>query len=263
MCACREGVQKCTSCATPFLEDGEISRGIEMAVGIDDIPKRKVARIAGLLYLTFIVTFASSTFIQIKSTAGEDAARTARSILASQWLFRIGFMSEVVAAFLFLLAAWALYVLLKSVSKSLALLFLLLNLVGVAVECTLTVIHFAALLLLRGDSYLNVFSPDQLQALAMFFLNLGGSGNMILTLFYGAWLFPLGYLILKSGFLPRALGILIFLDGFSVLICFFQLCLFPGHEKLLYPLYPVMFIAEFGLGLWLLIMGVKVEAQTG
>lgn len=229
---------------------------------IDDISQRKVAGIAGLLYLIYIVTFAFSSFVQNKPIVGEDAAVTARNIMASQWLFRIGFMSEVVATLFFLLAAWALYVLLKPVSKDLALLFLLLNLAGVAVECILTLIHFAALSLLSGADYLKVFKADQLQALAMLFLNLGGSGNMITVLFYGMWLFPLGYLVVKSGFLPRILGILLILDGLCLLVCFFQLCLFPGHEKMTYPLYPVMFIAEFGLALWLLIKGARAKLQT-
>lgn len=233
-----------------------------MPVSIDDIPQRKVARIAGFLYLVFIATFASSAFIQSKPIVGGDAATTAKNIIASPLLFRIGFMSEVIAALFFLLAAWALYVLLKPVSKSVALLFLLLNLAGVAVECVLTLIHFAALLLLSGESYLSVLKADQLQASAMFFLSFGGAGNMLTTLFYGVWLFPLGYLILKSGFIPRFLGILILLDGISMMICFFQLCLFPGHEKLMYPLYPVMFIAEFGLASWLLIKGVRVKPLT-
>jgi hypothetical protein len=109
---------------------------------------------------------------------------------------------------------------------------------------------------------LNAFKADQLQAQAMLFLNLSGSGNVITGLFYGVWLFPLGYLVVKSGFLPRILGILLILDGFCLLIGFFQLCLFPGHENLIYPLYPVMFIAEFGLALWLLIKSVKVKVQS-
>ncbi len=218
---------------------------------------KKTARVAGLLYLIYIVTFAFSSFVQNKPIVFGDAAATAGNIMAHVWLFRIGFMSELLAALFFLLAAWALYVLLKPVSKQLALLFVLLNLGGVAIECINTLIHFAALLLLSGADYLKVFKVDQLQALAMLFLNLNGSGNMVSVLFYGVWLFPLGYLVVKSGFLPRILGILLILDGFCLLICFFQLCLFPGYEKMTYPLYPVMFIAEFGLGLWLLIMGVK------
>jgi len=233
-----------------------------MTIRIDDMSQRKVARIAGLLYLIYIVTFAFSSFVQSKPIAGGDAAATARNIMASERLFRIGFMSEVIAALFFLLTAWALYVLLKPVGKNLALLFLLLNLAGVAIECVLTLFHFAALPLLSGAEYLKVFRADQLQAQAMLFLNLSGAGNMITTLLYGAWLFPLGYLVVKSEFLPRILGILLILDGLCLLICFFQLCLFPGHEKMTYPLYPVMFIAEFGFALWLLIKGVKLKVQT-
>jgi hypothetical protein len=129
------------------------------------------------------------------------------------------------------------------------------------VECVYTLIHFESLLLLGRSGYLHAFEPDQLQALSMFFLDLGGSSNMVNTLFFGVWLFPLGYLVFKSGFLPRFLGVLLFLDGVSLMICLIQLCLFPGHEKLTYPLYPIMFIAEFGLAMWLIIMGVK-EKKT-
>ncbi len=191
-----------------------------------------------------------------------DAAATARNIMASERLFRIGFMSEVVAALLFLLAAWALYVLLRPVNKNVALLFLLLNAAGVAIECCSTLIHFAAVPILRGGDYLKVFQTDQLQALTLLFLSLSGSGNIITTLFYGVWLFPLGYLVLKSGFLPRILGILLIVDGAALLVCFLQLCLFPAYQKLTYPLYPVMFIAEFGFSLWLLIRGVKGQRES-
>jgi len=224
---------------------------------IGDMPHRTVARVAGLLYLAFIVAFASSSFIQGHPIVSGDAAATATNILASERLFRIGFTIELVAALLFLLTAWALYVLLKPVNGSLALLFLLLNVVGVAIECVSTLPRFAALLLLSRADYLKALSPDQLQGLAMFFLKFGGSGDTVSVLFYGAWLFPLGYLVVKSRFLPRFLGILLILDGVSLLFCFFQLWLFPGYQRLTYPLYPVMFIAECGLALWLLIKGVK------
>jgi hypothetical protein len=208
------------------------------------------------------VLFASSTFIHHKPFVWEDPAAMARNIADSELMFRIGYMSEIIAALLFLSTAWALYVLLKPVGKNLALLFLLLNLTGVAVECVFTLIHLDALLLLGRSDYLLAFKPDQLQALSMFFLRLGDSGNMILTLFYGVWLFPLGYLVYKSGFLPRFLGVLLLLDGLSMMTCFIQLCLFPGHEKLMYPLYPIMFIAEFGLAMWLIIMGVKEQKES-
>jgi Domain of unknown function (DUF4386) len=234
---------------------------------LDDLPKHTIARVAGLFYLIYIVTFASSTSIQNKSVIWRNAGTT-DNVVASERLFRVGFTSELIAAMFFLLAAWALYVLLKPVNKNFALLFLLLNLAGVAVECGNTLIHFAALLLAHGSDYSKAFTPAQMNALAMLFLKLSGSGDMITTLFYGLWLFPLGYLVIKSGFIPRFLGVLLVLDGCSLMVCFVQLCLFPGHEKLTYPLYPIMFVAEFGLSLWLLVKGVKdqkfipVESKT-
>jgi hypothetical protein len=222
----------------------------------DDLRRHTIAKLAGLFYLIYIVTFASSSFIQNRSVIWGNAGTT-ENVVASERLFRIGFTSELIAAVFFLLTAWALYVLLKPINKNLALLFLLLNLVGVAVECGNTLIRFAALLLASGPDDSKAFAPAQMNGLAMLFLKLSGSGNIITTLFYGLWLFPLGYLVIKSGFLPRILGVLLVLDGCSLMICFVQLCLFPGHEKLTYPLYPIMFVAEFGLALWLLVRGVK------
>ena len=218
----------------------------------------KTARMAGFLYLVFIITLASSAVVRSSPIVSGDVAATARNIVAQAWLFRIGIVTELISAVFFLLAAWALYVLLKPVDQNLALLFVLSLLAGVAVECINILNHFAVQLFLSGADYLKVFQADQLQGLSMFFLNLGYQGAAIAGLFYGIWLFPLGYLVFKSGFLPRILGILLILDGLCLMICFFQGFLFPGYEKLTYPLYPAMFIAEFGLTLWLLIKGVNV-----
>jgi hypothetical protein len=132
----------------------------------------------------------------------------------------------------------------------------------VAVESVSVMIRFSALLLLNGDKHLQAFRTDQLQALATLLLDSGDTGGMVSALFYAVWLFPLGYLVIKSRFLPRFLGILLIADGCCLLICFFQLWLFPGYQKLTYPLFPVMFIAELGLGLWLLIKGVRETTQN-
>ena len=226
-----------------------------------DVPSKyaqgKVARTAGLLYLAYIVIFAAASFIQGQPVISGDAAATAKAIWASQEVFRLGVSLELIATLLFLLTAWSLYVLFKTVDRNLALLFLVLNLVGVAVESVFALIHFAALSLCDGSKYMGVFREDQLQALAMLFLNLSDSGNMVTVLFYGVWLFPLGYLALESRLLPRFFGILLILDGISLMICFFQLWLLPGYQKWTYPLYPVMFVAEFGFGLWLAVKGVQ------
>jgi hypothetical protein len=109
----------------------------------------------------------------------------------------------------------------KPVNKNLALPFMLLNLGGVAIECISTASHFAPLTLLSNVDYLKAFRPDQRQAMAMFFINFEGIGRLIAALFYGIWLFPLGYLVFKSGFLPKVLGLLLIIDGFCVPTFFF------------------------------------------
>ena len=153
----------------------------------------KTARMAGFLYLMYMVTtIAADVFGRSKLIVFGDAAATARNIMASEWQFRIGIMGDLVSAVFFLLAAWALYALLKPVNKDLALSFVLLNLGGVAVYSINLLNQFAAVLLLSGADYLKVFQADQLQALAMFFLNLHHNGYWIAQIFFGAWLFPLG-----------------------------------------------------------------------
>jgi len=222
---------------------------------ITDISQKKVARIAGLLYLIFIIaTFVADYFA---SFAMGDTTAIISKIIANEWLFSVGLVSNLLSALFFLLAAWALYVLLKPVNKSLALLFLLLNLTGVAIQCLSVVNLFAAMQLLSGVEYLNVFQADQLQAYATFFINLYNNGFIIAQIFYGAWLLPLGYLVYKSGFLPKLLGILLMIDCFAILGWFFQFFLLPNYEVISYPLLMISLIAEFSLTLWLLIKGVK------
>jgi hypothetical protein len=235
--------------------------GIELAHDVQDDSRRNLARWAGFLYLAYIALFAFAILVRHKPFVWDDPAAMARNIADSGLMIRIGFMSTIVTDLLFLSTAWALYVLLKPVGKNLALLFVLFNLTGVAVECVYALIHFESLLLLGNSGYLQAFKPEQLQALSMFFLSLGGSSDMINTLFYGVWLFPLGYLVFKSGFLPRFLGVLLIADGVSLMICFVQLCLFPAYQKMTYPLFPIMFIAEFGLAMWLIVKGVKDKKQ--
>jgi hypothetical protein len=217
----------------------------------------KTARTAGFFYLMYLIT---TILADLFGHLGfGDAAKIVNTMLAQEWSFRLGFVMNLLGALFFLLAAWALYALLKSVNKDLALLFLLLNLAGVAVQCFSTVTVFAGVLLLGRTDYLNVFPANQLQALAMFFVNLYKHGHIAAQLFFGAWLLPLGYLVFKSGFLPKVLGILLIVDFAGVLVWLCQFFLFPGYEVITYPGLAVSFIAEVGLTLWLLVMGAKEQ----
>jgi Domain of unknown function (DUF4386) len=220
----------------------------------------RTARLAGLLYLMYmVITIPADALGRSPLIVFGDAATTARNIMASEWQFRIGIVGDLVSAVFFLLAAWALYVLLKPVNKDMALLFLLLNLGGVAVYSINLLNQFAAVLLLSGGDTLKVFQADQLQALAMFFLKLHKNGYWIAQIFFGAWLFPLGYLVYKSGFLPKILGIVMMIHFVGWTMTSLQFFLFPGFTAITYVTYPLGFISEFGLTLWLLIMGVKKQ----
>jgi hypothetical protein len=222
---------------------------------------KKTARIAGLLYLAhFVAFFLADNGVHYTAVSPIDAAGTAQQIMASEWLFRIGYVSFILAALFFLLAAWALYVLLKPVNKDLALLFVLLNLAGVVIQCASLFFEFGAQLLLSDANFLKVFPADQLQALAMLFLNVYKNGFMIAQIFLALWVLPLGYLVIKSGYLPRILGIFLLIDCLVLLIWVFQFFLFyPGNEGISASCLAISFIAEASLCLWLLIKGVNVE----
>ena len=226
---------------------------------IADLSPRKTARMAGLFYLIFILTTVLASYIRGNIIVSGDAMATANNIVSSQWLFRVGFVTELVSAVFFVLTAWALYVLLKPVNKNLALLLLLLNLVGVAVECLNALNLFAALQFLSGANYLTVFQTGQLQAMAMSSLNLYTNGFLIAQIFFSAWLLPLGYLVYKSRYLPRLLGLLLILDFFGNMSWFLQGFLLPDYGILAYPGNAISFIAEIALTLWLLIMAVKEQ----
>lgn len=220
---------------------------------------KKDARRAGLLYLAFVITCIFAGVVRSNLIVYGDASKTADLIRNSMWLLRINSVVDLVSAVLFLLAAWALYVLLKTVQKNIALLFLLLNAAGVAVQCVSLLFLFAPILMNGSVDLQKAFQPDQLNALNLLFLNLHKSGFTIAQIFYGTWLFPLGYLVYKSGFLPKWLGILLMADCIGCLIWFFQFFLLPGYDIITYPGLAIGFIAEFSLSLWLIIKGMKEQ----
>jgi hypothetical protein len=223
-------------------------------------PNKKAARIAGFLYFIYFITSVIATLFG--NFVFVDAPATLNTMIAHESSFRIGLVISLFSVVFFLLAAWALYVLLKPVNKNLALLFLLLNLGGFVIWCLSTLNLFASLLFLSGADYLKVFQPDQLQAQATLFINLYKNGTVIAQIPYGVWLLPLGYLVFKSGFLPKILGIFLIADFFGLLIFVMQRFLLPGYAAISYPSSAVGFIAELSLTFWLLIKGVQYQKPT-
>lgn len=221
--------------------------------------RKKDAQRAGLLYLAFIVTSIFSGVVRSRLIVLEDSSFTANLLKNSMWLLRISVIVDLVSAVLFLLAAWALYVLLKRVNQNFALLFLLLNAAGVAVQCISLLFLLVPMLINGSADFQRAFQPDQLNTLNLLFYNLHKSGFMIAQIFYGTWLLPLGFLVYKSGFLPKVLGVLLMADFVSVMIWFFQFFLLPEYDIIAYPGLAISLIAEFSLSLWLIIKRVTEQ----
>ncbi len=201
-----------------------------------------LARITGGLYVLYMVV---SVLADALGHIGlGDAQQMYDSITTRPESFRLGLVFAFVSAFLFLVVAWGLYVLLQTVNRDLALLFLLLNAVGGAIYC-------ASLLQLISA----IQAPEDATT-ALLAANVYRGGFAAAQLFFGTWLFPLGYLVLKSTFLPRLLGVLLILDGFAEMIWFFQALVLPAHPEIKVPGTVVSLLAEVGLALWLLIRGV-------
>jgi len=217
----------------------------------------KTAKLAGFLYL-LIVPFAILGLLYVPSTlvVPGDAATTASNIMASETLFRLGIVSALIAQIIHIFAVLALYKLLKVVNKKHALLMVIFSLVGVPIAMLSELNQFATLLLLNGAEYLAVFTADQLQALAMMFLELHEYGLIIAWIFWGLWLFPMGYLVFKSGYIPKFLGVLLMIGCFGYLIDFLLAILFPSLNM---ENSGFTSIGEFLLPLWLLIKGVNAD----
>jgi hypothetical protein len=223
----------------------------------------KTARWAGVAYLLNIFFGIFAQVVRSTLIIPGDAPATVKNILASGWLFRAGVVSDLMMTTCFLLMGYFFYVLLKPVNQKLALLMILLNVIGIPLMGVNILNQFAPILLLSGVEYMKAFSPDQLQAMVMFFLNLYEHGYLIAAISYGTYLLPLGVLVFQSGYFPKALGVLLILDCFGLLIPFFQAFLFPGYDVITYPGLAIGVIAEFSFCFWLLIKGAKDPQPVG
>lgn len=218
---------------------------------------QKTARYAGFLYLILAICggFAEFAVRQAMVVPG-DAAATVSNILANQTLFRLGVAAELIGQVVFVLLVLALFRLLSSVNRNQAVLMVVLVVIAVTITCLNMLNQFAALLLLNGSGYLAVFEPAQVQALVLYSLEMHQAGYIIAQVFFGLWLLPLGYLVYKSGFMPRLIGILLIVAGLGYMVDVATFFLAPGFDLVLSEF---TFIGELALMLWLLVRGVNVE----
>lgn len=213
------------------------------------------ARLAGFLYLLVVpLGIFGSLYVPSRLIVSGDARTTANNLMASDLLFRLGIVSDLLAPLVLILVVLLLYKLLKPVDKTMAGLMVIFLLLGVPIALLSKANQFIALQLLSGMDYLTVFTTEQLQALALLFLRLHDRAGTIAAVFWGLWLFPMGYLVFKSGFFPRILGVLLMIACFGYLISSFATFLgYRVNVGIFAALGEILFI------LWLLIKGVNVE----
>jgi hypothetical protein len=218
------------------------------------------ARIGGFAYLIIIVAGAlGELFIRNKIIVSGDAAATAQNIAASPLLWRIGITGDLLMHVFDLLLAIVYYFLLKRVNKTLAMLSVLFGLIQTAVLVANKLNLLMPLFLLGNEDYLKAFDPKQLQVLSYLFVKAHGYGFGIGLIFFGFECLIDGYLIIKSGFLPRILGILILIVGLGYLTNSFALILSPPIADKIFPLLMIpIFIGELSMCLWLLFKGVNL-----
>lgn len=223
-------------------------------------PTNKAARVAGALYLLASLPAGYSLlYIPRALIVRGDAAATAQNILASEMLFRVGIVTELLAAAGFIFAVRALYQLLNGVAKRLASLMVTLFLVSVPISFVNVLNPIAALALLRGGGYLSIFDQHQREAQAMLFLELHRQGILVAAIFWGLWLFPFGLLVMRSGFLPRILGVLLIVNGFAYPIVSLTAFVLPSYLNVVSRFALIAELGEVWIMAWLLIKGAGVQ----
>jgi len=219
--------------------------------------KNNPGRVAGLWYL-MLVFAGPLRLIYIPDTlfVKGDAATTVSNIAAHEWLFRMGILSELTGTLILIMLTMAFYRLFKTTDKKLAVLVVifggimpgLIDLLSAAGDATV-------LMIAQGANYLSVFDKPQQDALAMLFLKFGDHQTTAASLLWGVWLLPLAVLIYRCGFLPRWLGVWVYLNGLAYVVLCLSGELAPQYHSMIFNYGQPAFFAELGLMLWLVIKG--------
>src|SRR6266403_640014 len=224
---------------------------------------KRQARFAGLLYLLASIPAPFALiYVPSKLIVSGDVTATANHLRASETLFRLGIASELIGFIIFIFVVLALYRLFKGVNEKHALAMAILLLVSIPISLLNVLNDIAALILVSGADFLSVFETRQLDALAYVFLRLHGQGFVVAQIFWGLWLFPFGILVIRSGFIPRFLGYLLFIAGFGNVASSFTSLLLPPYVDLVDRFAGLLELGELPIIFWLLIWGAKDQPLT-
>jgi hypothetical protein len=223
-------------------------------------PIKRNARVAGLLYLLVVLTGPFVLmYVPGKLFVPGDATATASNILAHQSLFRAYIVVGLVSELIFIFLVLALYRLLKGVNLQLASIMVILILIDAPLAFWGIANQVATLTFVRGADFLAVFDKPQRDALAMLFLNLDQHGVLVSEIFWGLWLLPLGLLVYRSGFVPRFLGVWLFINGLAYVAISSTGLLLPQHFKMVFTIATPVLFGEVVFMLWLLIVGARIQ----
>jgi Domain of unknown function (DUF4386) len=215
------------------------------------------ARLGGvLIVLSFLAGGFGEAFAPSQIIVSGNATATAHHIIASNTLFRAGFAAYTVEAVCDVALAVVLYLLIRPVSYGLALFFVLFRIMATAVFAFGEVLYFAPAIILSSDPYLKSFTPDQLNTLALVSLNTYGIAAALSQLFYAIALILLGYLLYRSEYLPRTLGVLSVIGGVGFAISTYAAILAPAYDLPILRLPTIL--TALVTAAWLLSKGVAV-----
>lgn len=226
---------------------------------IETTSNKTIARIAGLFYLIIVLTgIFSLMYVPSQLIVSDNPALTFQNIASNKSLYRLGIVSGLLCYTFFLFLPLALYRLLKQVNENYAILMVLLAVISVPMFFINVQNEFTVLSLVSDSNSFKGFSPDQIQSQVLLYLNHYDNGMRLIHIFSGLWLFPFGYLVFKSNFLPKLLGVLLMLGCFGYLINFLGHTLFPNYSKLGVSTFISLpaSLGEIGICLWLLFVGV-------
>jgi hypothetical protein len=238
------------------LELGAKGDGNEMKLGANS----STARVAGGIYLIVVITgIFSLAYVPSKLIVWNNASQTIQNITTHESMYRLSLLSSAVCYLAFLLLPFVLYRLLRSVDEITAKLMVLLAVVSVPISFLNLQNKYAVLTLIQDAQYSGFFPEGQLSGQVMFLLDNYNNGILILLVFWGLWLFPFGYLVFRSGFLPKILGLLLMLGCIAYMISFAGNTMMQnfGETALAGFVRLPPALGEIGTCIWLLLRGIN------
>ena len=224
---------------------------------------RRLARIAGVLYLLVAVFSAFAYFTEKKVYVAGDAAATARNVVAHSGLVRVAVAADLVQATIWVFLAMTLYLLLKHVNKNAASAMVVFAAIGAGITLLNAVFEFEGLRTATGAVNLAPLDPAGSHALVLLLLDTQHYGFLIAQIFFGLWLVPLGYLAYKSPMFPRALGVLLIAGGACYLAGTLAAFLIPGSGQTINAVITIpSAIAEICMVVYLLVIGVRIPTPA-